>query len=335
MKIEVGESLVLSWLKHVQKCQIVQTNWKPSPEWKEHNSELVQQIEKYASEYFLKLGYNLFKKSSADQVQRQAEIDVLGIAFTGDEKKIYAVDIAFHKGGLGYSDNTTTVLKKCIRSMMCLIKYFDVTTGHIVFASPKINPKDYQKLHEEFAKIDDIVKHFSFDFTFELISNERFSTEIMQPVLAVSEKVSDTSELFLRSAQLIDICGMQGRRGQVREGEKLDTASCVRSPSTQKLNKATDRDINIVAFCFSYFEHTPLYPNNNQTEAFRFAAQSLGMNKNSLKNIRDAFDGHNDNARRGWWQAELSPLQQEIKKQYEDRTKKEEVITMAKEILGI
>lgn len=30
MKIEIGESLILSWLKHVNNCQIVQLNWKPS-----------------------------------------------------------------------------------------------------------------------------------------------------------------------------------------------------------------------------------------------------------------------------------------------------------------
>ena len=28
MKIEMGESLFYSWLRHVKDCQIVQTNWK-------------------------------------------------------------------------------------------------------------------------------------------------------------------------------------------------------------------------------------------------------------------------------------------------------------------
>lgn len=209
MKIEMGESLVLSWLKHIKMCHIVQTNWKPSPEWIPYRRELVEQLEKYTSEYFLKLGYDLFKKNNSDQVQKQAEIDVLGLTFAGDEKKIYAVDIAFHKAGLGYggtSENITRVLKKCIRTMMSLIQYFDVTTGHIVFASPKINPKDYQKLQEEFAKIDEIVDLFGLHFTFELISNEEFNTHIIQPVFALSGKVSDTTELFLRSVQLLDMC---------------------------------------------------------------------------------------------------------------------------------
>jgi len=31
MKIEMGESLLYSWLRHVKECQIAQTNWKVSP----------------------------------------------------------------------------------------------------------------------------------------------------------------------------------------------------------------------------------------------------------------------------------------------------------------
>ena len=33
MKIEIGESLIFSWLRHVMGCPIAQTNWKPSPTW--------------------------------------------------------------------------------------------------------------------------------------------------------------------------------------------------------------------------------------------------------------------------------------------------------------
>ena len=33
MKIEMGESLFYSWLRHIKGCQVVQTNWKASPQW--------------------------------------------------------------------------------------------------------------------------------------------------------------------------------------------------------------------------------------------------------------------------------------------------------------
>lgn len=33
MKIEIGESLAVSYLKHVKRCVIYQTNWKSSSQW--------------------------------------------------------------------------------------------------------------------------------------------------------------------------------------------------------------------------------------------------------------------------------------------------------------
>lgn len=39
MKIEMGESLLLSWLRHIKECQLVQTNWKPSAKWEFKNKD--------------------------------------------------------------------------------------------------------------------------------------------------------------------------------------------------------------------------------------------------------------------------------------------------------
>ena len=33
MKIEIGEFLILSWLRHVRGCVVTQMNWSPSPAW--------------------------------------------------------------------------------------------------------------------------------------------------------------------------------------------------------------------------------------------------------------------------------------------------------------
>ena len=35
MKIEVGESLACSYLRHVKRCWIVQANWKASDDWEQ------------------------------------------------------------------------------------------------------------------------------------------------------------------------------------------------------------------------------------------------------------------------------------------------------------
>lgn len=44
MKIEMGESLFYSWLRHVKECQIVQTNWTTSQQWQLMHEEELEHI---------------------------------------------------------------------------------------------------------------------------------------------------------------------------------------------------------------------------------------------------------------------------------------------------
>lgn len=63
MKIEIGESLILSWLKHVKECQVVQTNWKAAYKWELKNREKLQKLMDLSNELFLlKYGYSFIKE---------------------------------------------------------------------------------------------------------------------------------------------------------------------------------------------------------------------------------------------------------------------------------
>ena len=94
MKIEIGESLATSFLKHVHGCRIVQTNWKTSDRW------VITEKDKGRSKKFFDriIGSNhfseIFKGSSFNQLLKQAEIDVLGI--NTSESTVYGIDVAFH-----------------------------------------------------------------------------------------------------------------------------------------------------------------------------------------------------------------------------------------------
>ena len=44
MKIEMGESLMLSWARHVKHCQIATLNWKPSRFWQSHNYDKLESL---------------------------------------------------------------------------------------------------------------------------------------------------------------------------------------------------------------------------------------------------------------------------------------------------
>ena len=107
MKIEIGESLALSYLKHVKKCVLYQNNWKISSKWakpdedededEDENEEKITLEKKIFNE--INIHFNNIFKSSFNQTLKQAEIDALGMDKKG---KIYAIDIAYHEKGFSY-----------------------------------------------------------------------------------------------------------------------------------------------------------------------------------------------------------------------------------------
>ena len=74
MKIEMAESLILSWLKHAKECKVVQLNWKPSDSWNLYNEQEADNLLTIIEQHF-----PVFKNSKPDQLIKQAEIDVLGL----------------------------------------------------------------------------------------------------------------------------------------------------------------------------------------------------------------------------------------------------------------
>jgi len=211
MKIEMAESLFLSWLRHAKKCQIVQLNWKPSFSWDIQNEQQVENImNKYRKYFRRKYDRELFGKKgkqSYTQVLKQGEIDILGIELKGNKiASIYAVYVAFHEDGLHYGktpkDAITRVIKKMIRSAMIIKGYFGMNKGEIIFASPKINPSTYDLLKKEFTKINSLMSKTEFNFTFRLFGNDDFENGILAPVVHLLNNVADTSELFVRSIQM-------------------------------------------------------------------------------------------------------------------------------------
>jgi hypothetical protein len=97
MKIEIGESLMFSWLRHVKHCQTVQLNWKPAVNtWEMYNEKLGRKIMDKTSQY-IKENYmlNIFKNNlSHTQILKQGEIDVLGLELRyGRVAEIYGIDM--------------------------------------------------------------------------------------------------------------------------------------------------------------------------------------------------------------------------------------------------
>lgn len=211
MKIEMGESLIYSWLRHIHNCQIVQTNWTASTGvWNLLNRDELKQLMKDTNLYFYKkYGYGIYKNnSSLEQLLQQAEIDVIGMSFVENASSIVAVDIAFHEFGLNYGSKEETVqrvIKKCLRSVMCLLGYFGHTGGKIIFASPKINNATMNILLPCIDDMNELLKNNNISYEIELIANEDFNFKILQPVVNRISNISDTNELFVRSVQMLNL----------------------------------------------------------------------------------------------------------------------------------
>lgn len=207
MKIEMGESLFYSWLRHVKECQIVQTNWKVSPQWQLSDADELERLMAVVDKHYSdKYGYAIFKQNtSLSQLLQQGECDVLGISIQTDGSTYYAVDVAFHEAGLNYGNRDATVMKvleKCARTAFCLHGYLTTKAAEIIFASPKINPSVLSDLTPCVEEMNTLFANNGYDFTFRIIANEEYNNLVLKPILLASDGVADTSELFLRSYQM-------------------------------------------------------------------------------------------------------------------------------------
>ena len=216
MKIEIGESLALSYLKHVKRCVIYQTNWKVSSHWTINNKEKLAAIfDKVRKD---KAFTGILKKSELDQFLKQAEIDAIGIDQTG---KIYAIDIAYHGNGLGYGsteESKARIMKKLVRSYLSILCYFSSPSFfpdpspegercEIIFASPKVTGEREESIREYFnelkALLDAELKEDK--VVLKYISNDEFKEQILDPTIKAGEEDADTNELFLRSYKLLSL----------------------------------------------------------------------------------------------------------------------------------
>jgi hypothetical protein len=70
----------------------------------------------------------------------------------------------------------------------------------------------------------------------------------------------------------------------------------------------------------------------NRTESHQIIGKILGVNKNTVKNMRDEFDPLHDNPRSGWHQRELRPSRKKIIEQFQG-LQEEELRDLVLEIL--
>ena len=233
MKIEIGESLCYSYLRHVKRCWLVQSNWKVSEHWhKQRTDEELEDLFRSMRDRFDPDGRVLKQTKDAGQFLKQGEIDVVGL---GQDESVHALDIAYHEAGLNYGGGADKrVLKKLLRAVMILKAYHPPQTElHVYFVSPKVNRAVQQLLEDTFADLEgeypEIVWH--------LLTNDAFTDQVLRPTLEKAAAVADTSELFVRSAKLLGLAEVGERREQAVAGStgkpRAATGSVAKGGATQ------------------------------------------------------------------------------------------------------
>ena len=187
MKIEIGESLACSYLRHVERCWLVQANWKAPEHWgrRRTDAELEALFEQMKSRF----DRAVFKKTkNAAQFLKQGEIDVVGVDQQGG---VHAMEVAFHEAGLNYGSKAETVnrvLKKMLRTLLILRACHPPQTPlYIYFLSPKVNPAVQRPLEEKFAALRKAYP----DVDWRLLTNDDFVNRIVKPTL---DNASDVAE---------------------------------------------------------------------------------------------------------------------------------------------
>ena len=207
MKIEVCEQMLAAWLNHIKGCQLVQTNWIPSPVAVENLSEetltsigeFVSAINRFSEENNL----DIFKHSTVKQMVGQCEIDIVGVRLEdGIVQKVYLIDSAFHENGLNYGDVVARVLKKILRAIFVADASFRNIPAQIVFVSPKCGENLRQILQEHVQFLRETVKRFYPDSEILVLFNEDFTQTVYEPLLEKVDSLNDDNDLFLRSVKL-------------------------------------------------------------------------------------------------------------------------------------
>lgn len=199
MKIEVGESLIYSYLRHEKNCLVTQINWKPSSSW-EISADVLEMVNYEFDKIKKHHAFSDIFKSEFQQTLKQTEIDVLGI---DSNNHIYAFEIAFHENGLQYGGKIETrnrVFKKLLRAYLALKYYFPGFTYCLAFCSPKVNPATGKHIQDYFEVLWNDFQ--TDDITFHYFCNDSFNKDIAQKTLSKIGSEADSSELFARSVKL-------------------------------------------------------------------------------------------------------------------------------------
>lgn len=210
MRIEMLEQAMASYLKNVEGCDLVATNWEPSEYQLSRISNAdIQKTEKLVESIKLLCpGMDIFKRSKLKQFLKQTEVDIIGIK---NFDEIYLYDTAFHEAGLNYKATPETVAKKIIRAYIIAELLFQGLKAHIGFVSPVVNKTPNEKISKIISLISSTLNAYHANASIELIFNSTCD-DMIQVLIDNADATTSNNDLFIRAVKLSDLARASGKK---------------------------------------------------------------------------------------------------------------------------
>ena len=141
MKIEIGEFLILSWLRHVHGCVVTQMNWSPSPAWTvARERELRRPSKRFADSRMTQSADPASGRSTSDHSSATPGSTCWGSAWIAtrrhrrDRRRSAINDTELPHGNA--EETIVRLIQRMTRAGFALAAYLNPRQASVVFATP-------------------------------------------------------------------------------------------------------------------------------------------------------------------------------------------------------
>jgi len=194
------ESLIFSYLKHIKKCKIVQSNWIPTAKSWNVNTNKADELIRISKNYF-KNKYRISIFNNIDSYKDLVPNNVVGFGITFNDdytQDIYGVIGEFKQN---YDDiSIEEILEKIFYISINFINYFNKASGNIIFMCPNLNYDTIEKLGLYYFDIKEIFRQLNISLEVSILLNEQFKEEVLRNLEKICLKIDESEdEIYLKN----------------------------------------------------------------------------------------------------------------------------------------
>lgn len=184
--MDMMENLIVSWLKHIKRCSLIESNYKMS---------MTVGVKEATEKLYKKIKKDL-PSNKLETLFFQTEIDVVGLC---KSNSLFVVETAYHEKGIVYGKNTVKSILDKFRRISLLVKNcFKFKKINILFVGNKLSEKCLSQINDGLKKLKKAT-----DFNYQIIVNDDFLNEVLSPLVTEIDNIIDHNESNVRMLKLL------------------------------------------------------------------------------------------------------------------------------------